>query len=900
VVDEEERMKQFKFLKGRTLFSSKVARRIFLLFILCALIPVSVLAYLSFSQVQRSLYAQAEEDLRFATKTSGMATFERLKFLETDLRVIGAVFEAKNGEAGPPVAHRQALVSGFSGIVAMAGDGRIQHLFGSISSLPRFTDDEKAHLRSGKPLVLTRRSHVYLVLPRSGPRALQRLLIGEIIPGFLWNTEELSPLRALIVLDESQNVVFSSFPEYTPMRELRTALRKDPSVGQLRWTHGNEVFLSRYWNLFMVPRFHANWVLVKSERESDILGPVVNFKNVFLPLVLLAFFLAVLLSLIQIRRSLVPIGLLKEATQKIAAKQYESRVSIGTDDEFGELGGSFNVMAESLENHLRNMTILNRIGLALSAEKSNDRLLELILLGGKHITHADGCALFRVTENNELNLSMVHIDSIHRVAGNGENAAIPLYDMNGKPNSRSALAFSAINDVVLNIPDIDQSPDFDFASLREFDKAMGYRTVSLLVVPVKNHEKEILGVLLLFNAQDRLSRIGPFSEDDRRLLEALASQAAVALSKNKLVDDFSELFDSLVELIATAIDKKSPYTGDHCRRVPKLTMMLAQAVCDRKDGIFKNVALSEEEMHELKIAALLHDCGKVTTPVHIADKATRLETIFDRIHLIDTRFEVVKRDERIASQKRQRDLLSLGRLGELSVEKEALENILAQIEEDRDFVRSCNSGEIVMAEERRNRIAEISRKYRWTGPDGREESVLSDDDLYMLTSAVRGTLTSAEREVIKQHVDITISMLESLHYPKALRNVPLYAQAHHERIDGKGYPKGLTRKEIPLQGRIMAIADIFEAMTASNRPYKRALTLSESLRSLGSMKQDGHIDPDLFDLFIDEKIYMRFAEKYLSPEQIDEVVLTEIPGYSPKPGQVNDQRAPTETTPRNS
>jgi HD-GYP domain-containing protein (c-di-GMP phosphodiesterase class II) len=143
-------------------------------------------------------------------------------------------------------------------------------------------------------------------------------------------------------------------------------------------------------------------------------------------------------------------------------------------------------------------------------------------------------------------------------------------------------------------------------------------------------------------------------------------------------------------------------------------------------------------------------------------------------------------------------------------------------------------------------------------------------------------------------------MLESLHYPKALRNVPLYAQAHHERIDGKGYPKGLTRKEIPLQGRIMAIADIFEAMTASNRPYKRALTLSESLRSLGSMKQDGHIDPDLFDLFIDEKIYMRFAEKYLSPEQIDEVVLTEIPGYSPKPGQVNDQRAPTETTPRNS
>jgi HD-GYP domain-containing protein (c-di-GMP phosphodiesterase class II) len=152
----------------------------------------------------------------------------------------------------------------------------------------------------------------------------------------------------------------------------------------------------------------------------------------------------------------------------------------------------------------------------------------------------------------------------------------------------------------------------------------------------------------------------------------------------------------------------------------------------------------------------------------------------------------------------------------------------------------------------------------------------------MLTTAV-GTLTPADRQVINQHVETSIKMLESLRYPKSLQHVPAYAQAHHERMDGKGYPKGLTKKEIPVQGRIIAIADIFEAMTAKDRPYKKALTLMDALRKMGSMKQEGHIDPDLFDVFVDEKIYLRYAEKYLPSAQIDEVVLSQIPGYAPPP-----------------
>jgi len=537
------------------------------------------------------------------------------------------------------------------------------------------------------------------------------------------------------------------------------------------------------------------------------------------------------------------------------------------------------------------MTILNHIGLALSAEKNNKRLLELILVGAKNSTNADGGALYTLNGDKKLRLSVMRIGSINLAIDEPDGVVIPLYDEEGKPNTRTAIAFSALKDATVNIPDMYHAQDFDFSRDRDFDRTTGYQSHSFLSVPVKDHENETVGVLQLVNAQDRLSRaVVPFSEEDQRLLETLASQAAVALSKNKLIEDLKALFDSLVELIATAIDKKSPYTGDHCRRVPELTMMLAEAVSNKKEGIFKDFTLSEEELYELKIAALLHDCGKVTTPVHIADKATRLETIVDQIRLIDTRFEVVKRDAQIVFlQKQQSGVLSKGARKELSVgeegmkkilEREELEKTLEQIDQDRNLVRACNRGDTVMDESLIERIKNIALKYRWVNADGKEEPILSETEVYMLTSAV-GTLTPAEREVLKQHVDTTIKMLESLPYPKSLHNVPFYAQAHHERMDGKGYPKGLTRKEIPVQGRIIAIADIFEALTARNRPYKKEKTLMEALRELGSMKQNGHIDPDLFDVFVSEKIYLQYAEKYLPPAQIDEIVPSQIPGYLP-------------------
>jgi HD-GYP domain-containing protein (c-di-GMP phosphodiesterase class II)/HAMP domain-containing protein len=879
------------FIKEHPFFRSKVARRIFALFVLCALIPLSVLAYFSFSQVTNSLYAQAKAGLYQASKVTGMTMFERLQFLETDLDLLTTILTRRGTRdvrihSVPDLEER--LRARFKGIVLTTGNGRTQDLFGNRVAIPQLTTEEQDHVRSGKALVLSRptaekRASIYLVKALNPLRSPRALLCSEINPEYLWGGEGfLSPLTELFVLDQSGNVLFTTFPEYAPLAALKNALQTKPSTPSFVWTYGNNSYVASYWTLFIRPQFHANWIVVQSQSTSDILAPIINFKKIFLLLVFLTFFTAVLLSLIQIRRSLIPIELLREATNKITAKQFDSRVTIKTNDEFQELGRSFNEMAASLENYLQTMTTLHSIDIALSAEKNNNHLLELILIGAKKITNADGCAFYTVTADKQLRLSIMNIDSIHRTVGDRADMSIPLYDSEGKPNTRIAIVFSALNNATVNISDTYHAQDFDFTRIRDFDKMLGYQTRSFLSVPVKDHENEIVGVLQLINAHDRLSReIVTFSYEDQRLLEGLASQAAVAFSKNKLIDDFKELFDSLVELLATAIDKKSPYTGDHCRRVPELTMMLAEAVSSKKEGAFKDFTLSEEQLYELKIAALLHDCGKVSTPVHIADKATRLETIVDRVRIIETRFEVVKRDAQIAFLLRQREKFSLSNENAFLAEQEELKKTLSQIDKDRDIVRTCNSGETVVDDNLKETIKNIASKYRWINADGKEEAILSDDEIYLLTSATVGTLTPAEREIINQHVETTITMLKSLHYPKSLRNVPLFAQAHHERMDGKGYPKGLKKNEIPVQGRIIAIADIFEAMTAKNRPYKKGKTLMHALRALGSMKLEGHIDPDLFDIFINEKIYLHYAEKYLSPEQFDDVELSQVPGYVP-------------------
>jgi HD-GYP domain-containing protein (c-di-GMP phosphodiesterase class II) len=366
-----------------------------------------------------------------------------------------------------------------------------------------------------------------------------------------------------------------------------------------------------------------------------------------------------------------------------------------------------------------------------------------------------------------------------------------------------------------------------------------------------------------------------FSRQEQSLLESLSSQAAIALTNRRLIQQMEDLFESFINLINAAIDDKSPYTGGHCERVPALTMMLADAVNRTSQGPLKDFVMTERDRYELKIAGLLHDCGKITTPVHVVDKSTKLETIFDRIKLIDTRFEVLKRDAEIRMLRNLQDTgLEPEEVRQLRLD---FKERARQLDEDREFLRHCNIGSEKMDAAHQERVHRIAA-YTWRNEAGEEASFLSADELDNLNIRA-GTLTEAERQIINHHIDVTIKMLESLPWPKHLQKVPEYAGGHHERMDGKGYPRGLTREQMSVQARVMGIADIFEALTAKDRPYKQGKTLTESLTILGKFKENGHIDPDLFDVFVREKVYLEYAKQYLGQEQIDEVDESRIPGY---------------------
>ncbi len=526
-------------------------------------------------------------------------------------------------------------------------------------------------------------------------------------------------------------------------------------------------------------------------------------------------------------------------------------------------------MLESLLNRLND---LNTIGAALSSERDINRLLESILTSAMKITNADAGTLYLVDAAKQvLTFEILHNDSLKIRMGGTSGNPIPFYPIalyhDGKPNLAMVVSYSVLRGETVNIPDAYIAEGFDFSGTKNFDAKTGYHSRSFLSVPMRNHEHEIIGVLQLINALEVTSgEVKQFSKDDQQLLESLASQAAIALSNRRLIQQLEELFESLINLINTAIDDKSPYTGGHCERVPALTMMLAEAANRAKPDALKDFNLTDKDRYELKIAGMLHDCGKITTPVHVVDKSTKLQTIYDRIGLINTRFEVLKRDAEIEMIKGDRT-------------KAQYTAFIKQLDDDREFLRRCNIGSEKMQDADIARVRQIAQ-YQWCNEQGRQTGFLSAEEVENLTIRA-GTLTAAEREIINHHINVTIKMLEALPWPNHLKNVPEYAGGHHERMDGRGYPKGLMREQMSVQARVMGIADIFEALTAQDRPYKEGKTLTESLTILGKFKENGHIDPDLFDVFIREKVYLAYAKQFLRPEQIDEVDERKIPGYVP-------------------
>jgi HD-GYP domain-containing protein (c-di-GMP phosphodiesterase class II) len=524
--------------------------------------------------------------------------------------------------------------------------------------------------------------------------------------------------------------------------------------------------------------------------------------------------------------------------------------------------------------------LLTELSVALGNSPDIGSLLDRILNVAKNMTDADGGTLYRPSADRRslcFHISINDSLGIYQGGASGnpiDIPGVPLFDAQDNKNLSSVAAYAANFGQSVNIEDVYQADVFNFSGMRSFDATFGYHSQSFLTVPMNDHEGELVGVLQLINAKDPVSgAIRAFSQTDQRFIEALAAQAAVAITNQQLIGQLEGLLEALVNLINIGIDEKSPYTGRHCQLVPELTMMLAEAVHRAESGPMAGFRMTEADRKELWMAGLLHDCGKITTPVHVVDKATKMETIFDRIHMIDTRFEVLMRDRRIAALERK----CAG--GDHAAIDAALEAELAGLRADRDFLRIANVGGEGMSPADTERVCEIAR-YRWVGVDGRERDFLDAEELENLTIRF-GTLTAAERKEINNHIAVTVRMLESLPWPKHLQNVPEYAGGHHERMDGKGYPRGLTRDQMSVQARIMAIADIFEALTARDRPYKKGKPLSESLRILGNFAVNGHIDPDLFDIFIRSKIYLEFAHKNMDARQIDQIDEAQIPGYRP-------------------
>ncbi|MEN6509754.1 MAG: HD domain-containing phosphohydrolase [Smithella sp.] len=510
-------------------------------------------------------------------------------------------------------------------------------------------------------------------------------------------------------------------------------------------------------------------------------------------------------------------------------------------------------------DHLRRLA---QIGVALSAEKDIDRLLEKILTESRIITRADGGTLYLMSDNeSELEFAFVQNESLGLSMGSAVSEMtwppVRLTNPDGSPNHANVSAHVAITGRPVNIADVYTAQNFNCEGPRLFDQKTGYRSQSMLVVPMRNHENDIIGILQLVNARDPESgRVIPFSPGSEYLALSLASQAAVSLTNNLLIGQLGNLLDAFIQTIAVAIDEKSPYTGGHVRRVADLTMSIAEKINATHQGHFAQIHFSGDELKELRMAAWLHDIGKITTPDHVVDKSTKLEKVYDRIEEIKTRFEMLKRECQRTAEDAQKK-------ADAQTLREA-EREIRVLDEECEFLVKLNAGSETVRDEMVERLRQIARR-KWR-TSSQALPLLTEDEIYNL-SIPCGTLNDEERDIINNHAAVTHKMLSRLPFPRKLRRIAEYASAHHEKLDGSGYPSGLRGDQLFLQSRIIALADIFEALTAKDRPYKKGHTVDEALKIMEVMVRDRHIDPYLYELFIKEKIYDEYTKTELTERE---------------------------------
>lgn len=575
-------------------------------------------------------------------------------------------------------------------------------------------------------------------------------------------------------------------------------------------------------------------------------------------------------------QSVLAVPLLNNMNQVIGLLQLiNAKDKDGNTVEFNEhIEPMVSTLAMFAASAIENRTLSNSqkaLLVELAATNDTQEIIERILLEAQLLTHSEGGTLYLTKNQGERDASLEFeiiknskLD-IHMGGKHGPTIpfpGIPLNEADGTANHHNVAAYSANCKEVVSIQDVYTCDNFDFSGARKFDEQTDYRTRSVLTLPLLNHQDEVIGVLQLINARHPdTHEIMAFSEHYVPLLKGLALYAAIALNNQILVQDLKHLLDAFVKTIAKAIDAKSPHTSGHCQRVPLLMELIAEAACEDEER-YSDFNLSDDEWYELRVSAWMHDCGKLATPDSVLEKSTKLHKMRDGIEVVEARFSALKAQLKIQH---------LQELADNPSEKHGLEDFyhsqIQKLNEDLDFVRISNKGGEFMSEDSKERIRQIAL-YTWEDSNGNEKPMLSQDEIDNLCIE-RGTLTHDERQVINNHMTVTIDMLEGLPFPKQLKRVPEYAGGHHEKMNGTGFPKGLTKEQMSIPARMMAIADIFEALTAKDRPYKDPMKISTSLNILRNMVKDEHIDGELYELFVRSRVWEKYAKRVLSPEQLD-------------------------------
>ncbi|MCG8618651.1 MAG: GAF domain-containing protein [Desulfobacterales bacterium] len=491
------------------------------------------------------------------------------------------------------------------------------------------------------------------------------------------------------------------------------------------------------------------------------------------------------------------------------------------------------------------------ICLALSREKDLTHLLDLIVTKSRQLTRAQAGSLymldgdmlsFEVLQNGPLNLNY-----IKQEASAPPMPSVPL-TKDGEPNMSNVSSCVANTGLPVHIEDLYAPGQGQFPGVYAWDQSSGFRSISMLALPLIGYKGEVVAVLQLINRQsDETGKVRPFSKNDIHIMTAIASQAAVAIVKVRLIDELQTLMSSFVKAIAWAVDAKSRVTGEHINRVTGLTMRIARLVNDTVTGPFKDVRFTDDNLEELKYAAWMHDVGKIITPWHLIEKSTKLEGVIDGMTVIRERFETIRLTRRLHW------MASDGGDSEDGLMQE-----LGDIDRDFQFIRDCNAGSVPMDEAALSRLKRIQER-TYTDSKGDVRPWLTEDERRLL-SIRYGNLSDQERQIIQDHALMTRKILSNIEFPRHLERVPDYAASHHEKPDGSGYPDGLSGDALPLQARIMAIADIFEALTAKNRPYKPPMSPAKAESILGKMKERNEIDGDLYNLCRNNGIFLHRPE----------------------------------------